>query len=283
MKSFLKQLILASALCVASAAMAVSTTITYQGYLEDGGTPANGAYDFQFTLKNTGGSPVFPTITLEDVVVTKGVFTVPLDLGSFDGTDRKLGISVRAGASTGGFTGLLPDTVLTPAVYSHFANTATQANSAFIASDTTDYAIDEIDINSDAVSARTIQAGAVASSEIADNSITATDIAANSIGNSELADNSVGLANLIGANYTSPANFSATVGANSCLTGDINVSGGFEVGDVVVLTPLTVFPSNITVDALNVVSTNVVKMRFCNVGASSQTFSNMQVKMISIR
>ena len=37
-------------LLAASAARAQTTTFTYQGKLTDGGTPANGSYDLQFTL-----------------------------------------------------------------------------------------------------------------------------------------------------------------------------------------------------------------------------------------
>jgi len=59
---------------------------TYQGRLQDGGTPANASYDLQFTAWDalTGGtqqpqpSPV--TVTRLSVLVTGGIFTVPLDL-----------------------------------------------------------------------------------------------------------------------------------------------------------------------------------------------------------
>jgi len=89
--------------CV-GAAMAQTTSFTYQGRLTDGGTPANGTYEIQFTLWDavTGGTqqprPAPVTITRANVQVSAGAFTVqPLDFGAiaFPGADRYLEISVR--------------------------------------------------------------------------------------------------------------------------------------------------------------------------------------------
>src|SRR5215469_15101912 len=65
-----------------------TTMFTYQGRLTDGGTPANGNYDLQFTLWDAlnGGTqqpqPNPVTVMLPSVSVTAGVFTVQLDFGA---------------------------------------------------------------------------------------------------------------------------------------------------------------------------------------------------------
>ncbi len=57
---------------------AVGSAFTYQGYLSDGGVPAEGVYDFRFVLYNAdvGGAQVGAILTLDDVVVMEGRFTV---------------------------------------------------------------------------------------------------------------------------------------------------------------------------------------------------------------
>src|SRR5207237_6606829 len=66
---------------------AQTTSFTYQGRLNDGGTPANGTYDMQFKLYDTGtvgtcslqGSP--NTVTNSTVQVTNIIFTLQLQFG----------------------------------------------------------------------------------------------------------------------------------------------------------------------------------------------------------
>src|SRR5437588_7554639 len=98
-----------------SPALAQSTMFTYQGRLQDTGTPANGSYDLQLTLWDapSGGtqqpqpSPV--TVTRTSVLVTGGIFTAQLDFGAnaFPGADRFLEIGVRP-AGGASFTILSP-------------------------------------------------------------------------------------------------------------------------------------------------------------------------------
>lgn len=255
-------------------AFAVSSEFTYQGTLEDGGQPANGVYDLVFNLKSEIGASLFSPILFDNVPVVGGVFTVTLDFGpaAFPGANRSLRIGVRPGDSAGLFTTLAPDVLLTAAPYAQFANesdfaqTANSASTAFTASladDVIANAIDESDINTGAVSAR--------------------NIAADAVGASELANNSVGLANLIGAVYTSPANLTATIAANDCNDFDVPVGGGFEPGDSVVLNLNSALASNLTIVPMQVVSTNVVKLRICNAGTVSQSLTNESIRMISIR
>ena len=95
------------------------TAFTYQGRLKDGGSPANGVYDLQFTLyaDSGGASLVAGPITIEDLSLTDGYFTVQLDfgVGAFNGQERYLLVGVRPGASVDPFTSLSPLQNLTPA------------------------------------------------------------------------------------------------------------------------------------------------------------------------
>jgi hypothetical protein len=101
---------------------ATDSGFTYQGRLTDGGSAANGQYDFQFILYNAavGGSQVGPIVTRGDVAVSNGLFSVTLDFGKvFNGTAYYLDIGVRPGSSTGAYTLLQPRQALTPAPYAN--------------------------------------------------------------------------------------------------------------------------------------------------------------------
>ncbi|RMF01397.1 MAG: hypothetical protein D6768_10700, partial [Chloroflexi bacterium] len=102
---------------ISVAAVNTGTAFTYQGRLTDGGSPANGVYDFQFTAYDaaTGGNNVGST-TVQDVTVTDGLFTASVDLGNiFDGTALWLALGVRLGTDTGAFTTLDPRQAVTAA------------------------------------------------------------------------------------------------------------------------------------------------------------------------
>jgi microcystin-dependent protein len=104
------------------------TAFNYTGYLLDGGTPANGNNDLQFTLyaAPTGGSPVAGSVTKTNQPVNNGVFVVALDFGDvFDGSARWLEISARPGGSANPFTNTFPRQAITAAPYATFANNGT--------------------------------------------------------------------------------------------------------------------------------------------------------------
>lgn len=88
----------------------VGSTFSYQGRLSAAGVSAEGSFDFVFRLYDSvgGGGQVGQTQTNNAVVVSNGVFTVPLDFGagSFNGETRWLEIAVRAG--TNGYATLIP-------------------------------------------------------------------------------------------------------------------------------------------------------------------------------
>ena len=75
------------------------TALTYQGRLLNGGEPANGLFNVDFSLWNdpSAGSQVGSTIMFNDLPITDGLFTVELDFGpsAFDNTDRWLEVTVN--------------------------------------------------------------------------------------------------------------------------------------------------------------------------------------------
>ncbi len=103
----------------------LGTAFTYQGRLADGGSPATGAYDFEFRLYDalTGGGQVGSAVTRDDVPVSNGLFTVELDFGAgaFTGEARYLQIGVRPGSSTGAYTTLSPRQALNPTPYALYS------------------------------------------------------------------------------------------------------------------------------------------------------------------
>jgi hypothetical protein len=104
-------------------AQTAGSAFTYQGQLKETGLPADGSYDFQFTLYDDRGTRVGGPLAIEDHPVADGLFSVILDFGSspFTGARRFLEIGVRRGASTGAYTILAPLQELTPAPYAAVA------------------------------------------------------------------------------------------------------------------------------------------------------------------
>jgi lysophospholipase L1-like esterase len=114
------------------AAAPAGTAFTYQGWLGAGGQPANGLYDFQFSLWDaaTGGNSVGGPLSTNGVEVAGGLFTVLLDFGAepFGGQARWLEVSVRTNGE-GDFTALAPLQPLTASPLALYAlNAATCAN-----------------------------------------------------------------------------------------------------------------------------------------------------------
>jgi hypothetical protein len=109
----------------------LGTAFTYQGQLTSGGTPVNGACDFQFRLFDgpDGSGQVGPTLDRTGVQVANGFFTVQLDFGpsAFDGNARYLEVSVRCPSGTGAYTQLSPRQPVTPTPYAVYALTSGSA------------------------------------------------------------------------------------------------------------------------------------------------------------
>ena len=106
----------------------LGTGFTYQGFLKDDGSPANGAYDLEFRLFDaaTDGAQVGTLVAHDDVSVTNGLFVVQLDFGTdaFNGDARCLEIGVSTDRATISPTLLAPRQALTAAPYAlHAAST----------------------------------------------------------------------------------------------------------------------------------------------------------------
>jgi trimeric autotransporter adhesin len=117
-----------------STAHAQGTAFTYQGQLQNNGTPASGTYNLQFSLytNSTGGIAVAGPVTNSAVAVTNGLFTVAIDFGPgvWNGETNWLQISVETNNATS-FTTLSPRQQVTPTPY---AITAGSVEGAVIAS-----------------------------------------------------------------------------------------------------------------------------------------------------
>ena len=124
-----------AALLIPSTLRAQGTAFTYQGRLDDGGSPARGIYDLRFSLYDlaSGGAQQGNTITNTATTVSNGLFTVTLDFGNqFPGADRWLEVGVRTNGG-GAFSTLSPRQQLTAAPYAVQAANASSMAAANIA------------------------------------------------------------------------------------------------------------------------------------------------------
>jgi hypothetical protein len=110
------------------------SAITYQGELRLGGVPANGVYDFRFSLFDAAefGTLIGPSLCFDDVIVTDGRFTLVLDFGAVYTAPRFLQIQVRDGSGGTcavilGYTFLSPRQPVSPAPSATHAGTANDA------------------------------------------------------------------------------------------------------------------------------------------------------------
>jgi hypothetical protein len=119
-------------LSLSQSTLAQTTAITYQGRLTVSGVPANGNYDFRFTLfASQGGGDQIGSSISSVLPAINGAFTAQLDFGDlvFPGADRFLRIEVRNVGSSN-YNVLSPRQQLTSAPYtirSSFAGTASLA------------------------------------------------------------------------------------------------------------------------------------------------------------
>ena len=113
-----------------STAFAQGTAFTYQGQLQNNGSPANGTYNLQFSLYTNvvGGTAVAGPFSTNDVVVANGLFTATVDFGSsvWNGATNWLEIGVEANGGNS-FTTLTPRQQLTSTPYAIYAKNANLA------------------------------------------------------------------------------------------------------------------------------------------------------------
>src|SRR5260221_11566453 len=101
----------------------LGTAFTYQGRLTDGVTAASGAYSLRFSIFDaaSSGTQIGPALTVTNVAISNGYFSVELDFGSgvFSGAARWLALEV---ATNGGlFTLLAPRQSITPSPFALYA------------------------------------------------------------------------------------------------------------------------------------------------------------------
>ena len=174
--------LLHSALCLA---VPVGTGFTYQGRLADSSNPAQGIYDFRFTIYDaaSGGSAVAGPITNSPVTVSGGLFTTTLDFSSdiFTGDARWLEIGVRTNGGGADFTLLEPLQELTPtpyALYAPSAGTAATVSGPIAAGQITG-----------AIASSNIAGGSILATHLASGSVTAAALAAGAVTSASLASN----------------------------------------------------------------------------------------------
>ena len=158
-----------------STAHAQGTAFTYQGRLNDGANPANGAYDLRFAIYNaaTAGTQQGGLLTNSATGVSNGLFTVVLDFGNqFPGTNRWLEIGVRTNGGTV-FTTLGTRQPLTAAPYA--IQTANFSGTVAAGQITGTLAAANIGVGT--ITSSNLAAGAVTAVDIASNSITAAQLA----------------------------------------------------------------------------------------------------------
>lgn len=177
----IKRLAAAIALALPLSAHALSNSFSYQGSLNDGGSPASGSYDLQFQLQTSAGANVGAPLVREDVAVAGGLFSVELDFGAaITSADFRLQIGVRPGASTGAYTTLTPTTNIRPTPQAQVAGLASEA----------------VTVSPNAITGASIVDGAVTGADIQDGSISGTDVQDGSINSADIADGSVGTADI---------------------------------------------------------------------------------------
>ena len=161
---------LASALVLLeNGVLAQGTAFTYQGALDSGGSPAEGLYDFIFSLYDAAvdGTQQGVSVSTNAVPVNNGVFSVRLEFGNqFNGTDRWLEVAVRTNGS-GEFTTLTNRQAVLPSPMSIYAGHAGMAGTALSASSIPANAIPAHSITTDklatgAVGSAQLTAGALA-------------------------------------------------------------------------------------------------------------------------
>ncbi len=113
--SALPRVLLACGLIFLALSVADASPWTYRGMLNDGGKPATGSYDLRLTLMNdTATHAVVQPITLYNVVVRNGEFSVDADFGIDLSNAPKMKLKTEVGQGGAGFATLGEPTPFDP-------------------------------------------------------------------------------------------------------------------------------------------------------------------------
>ena len=133
-KTLLSVLIVVFVFCKAGVVCAVpmSTAFTYQGRLNDGGSPAEGLYNFGFLLYDDPNEAMVVEIAppvLQEIEVIDGYFTTNLDFDvEYSGEAYWLGIALWDGQDPNTVVMLSPRQEVTPTPYSIYAASSDWSN-----------------------------------------------------------------------------------------------------------------------------------------------------------
>jgi hypothetical protein len=119
LSGFLPGLLLVLLHSAVSAQTPAPTAFSYQGFLQEAGSPADGSFDFRFSLHDAvdGGNQVGP-VEGRTLAVQSGLFNTALDFGAV--FDRALWLHVEVRPAGGGaFTSLMPRTALASVPYAN--------------------------------------------------------------------------------------------------------------------------------------------------------------------
>ncbi len=254
----------------------------YQGRLEQDGAPANGAFDLTFTLYDQaqGGNAVGVAIEEPGYPVVGGLFTVSLAFpGAFTGEQLYLEVGVEG-------TPMLPRQAVATAPVSQYSLSGALAGPA--GGDLTG-SYPNPAIASSAVTSGKLASFSVTNSKLAQDSVTASKIAAAAVTTAKLQDdavtidklasNSVTIASFLGGSGSGAISYN--IGANDCDEVNI-VFGGIAAGDFVVLNT-DPMPEDVFITALDAPAANTMRIKICNAGPASQSFTNLGVRYISLR
>ncbi len=147
--------------------VAQDTSFNYQGRLLQSGFPAQGLFDFQFSIFNVpgGGAPLAADELVNDLNLDQGIFNVDLDFASAILNNQDLWLEIRVRASgNGSFTLLSPRQQLVQS-----PRAARTEHTAF-------NSVNSASIANGSVNSAKIITGGVRSVNILDGSITSNDV-----------------------------------------------------------------------------------------------------------
>jgi hypothetical protein len=197
-------------------------SFTYQGRLMEAGEPANGSFDFQFSLWQdaSAGTQTGSTIAVDGLAVTDGLVQANLDFGvGFTSSRRWLEVAVRPAGSPDPYTTLAPRRELVATPQATFAvDAADAANAALLDG------IDSLGFATAAHAHSSIQTSS------GNSSVVLSDIGRYLVGGTNNAATAANAGAIGGANNAAGGSNSATVGGDSLTASGVNAVaiGGFE-------------------------------------------------------
>ena len=283
-------------LSAAISALAMGTSFTYQGSLEDGNVPAHGSYDFEFRLIDSVGNAIAINL-LDNVAVVQGVFTVELNFGTagvaFPGNFvRFLEIGIRPTGSASAYEFLAPRTPIHPAPYAQRAASVTNGaivDGSIAIGAVTNFSLANSSVNvaklaDGAVSSEKMADGAVSSEKMANAAVTTAKLANGAVTNAKVATGTLTMSRHAGVFFNGSIG-SLIVGPGACINFNVPVGPGALAGDfpMVALQAGQSLPSGMTLTATRVPSNGQMELRACNVSNATSSWSQLDLIFMTVR